>query len=142
MKLFEFEQRIASGGPSLEFEKRAHASEHRRVQAIGLGELASGLGEATRLTGIDLGERDAGRPERAFAGAMIGAGRLEDDAFHRLFRQSFEKRLAPTRVVDETAACPVGQPVGVEMVFRHIDADGIVLHLFRASACHSGLSPG
>jgi hypothetical protein len=30
----------------------------------------------------------------------------------------------------------------VEMVFRDIDADGIVLHLFRASACHSGLSPG
>jgi hypothetical protein len=28
------------------------------------------------------------------------------------------------------------------MVFRHIDADGIVVHLFRASACHSGLSPG
>ena len=31
--------------------------------------------------------------------------------------------------------------MSVEMVFRHIDADGIVLHLFRASACHSGLSP-
>src|SRR5580700_10901153 len=30
----------------------------------------------------------------------------------------------------------------VEMVFRDIDANGIVLHLFRASACHSGLSPG
>src|ERR1700722_14870895 len=29
----------------------------------------------------------------------------------------------------------------VEMVFRDIDANGIVLHLFRASACHSGLSP-
>src|ERR1700720_4201198 len=30
----------------------------------------------------------------------------------------------------------------VEMVFRDIDANSIVLHLFRASACHSGLSPG
>src|ERR1700719_42357 len=30
----------------------------------------------------------------------------------------------------------------VEMVFRDIDANGIVLHLFRASACHSGLFPG
>jgi transposase len=28
------------------------------------------------------------------------------------------------------------------MVFRHIDADGIVLHPFHASACRSGLSPG
>jgi hypothetical protein len=32
--------------------------------------------------------------------------------------------------------------MGVEMVFRHIDANGIVVHLFRASACYSGLSPG
>src|ERR1700719_3153262 len=30
----------------------------------------------------------------------------------------------------------------VEMVFRDIHANGFVLHLFRASACHSGLSPG
>ena len=45
-------------------------------------------------------------------------------------------------IVGETPGGAVGQPMGVEMVFRHIDADGIVLHLFRASACHSALSPG
>jgi hypothetical protein len=28
------------------------------------------------------------------------------------------------------------------MVFRDIDADGVVLHLFRAFACHSRLAPG
>ena len=32
--------------------------------------------------------------------------------------------------------------VVVEMGFRDVDADGVVLHLFHASACHSGLSPG
>jgi hypothetical protein len=45
-------------------------------------------------------------------------------------------------IVGETPGGAVGQPVGVEMVFRDIYADGIVVHLFRASACHSGLSPG
>jgi hypothetical protein len=32
-----------------------------------------------RLTRIDLDERNAGRPERAFDGAMIRPGRLEYD---------------------------------------------------------------
>jgi uroporphyrinogen-III synthase len=50
--------------------------------------------------------------------------------------------ITPALVVGEATARAVGQAMGVETVFRHIDADGIVLHLFRASACHSGLSPG
>jgi hypothetical protein len=44
-------------------------------------------------------------------------------------------------VVDETPAPAVSQAMGVEMVFRDIDADGVVLHLFRAFACHSGRFP-
>ena len=44
-------------------------------------------------------------------------------------------------VIGETPGGAVGQPVGVEMVFRHIDADGIVLHPFHASACHSARFP-
>jgi hypothetical protein len=44
-------------------------------------------------------------------------------------------------VVGEAPGGAAGQAMGVEMVFRHIDADGVGVHLFRASACHSGLSP-
>ena len=73
---------------------------------------------------------------------MIGPGRFEDDAVRRRLREPFDERLVAALVVGETPGGAVGQPMGVEMVFRHIDADGIVLHLFRASACHSGLSPG
>jgi hypothetical protein len=47
---------------------------------------------------------------------------------------------APT--VGEPLRGAIGQSIGVEMVFRHIDAEGIVFHLFLASACHLGLSPG
>jgi hypothetical protein len=32
--------------------------------------------------------------------------------------------------------------MSVEMVFQDTDADCVVLHLFRAFACHSGLAPG
>jgi hypothetical protein len=44
-------------------------------------------------------------------------------------------------VVSETSALAVAQAMSVEMVFRDIDADGVVEHLFRAFACHSALAP-
>lgn len=56
--------------------------------------------------------------------AMIGPGRLEDDAFHLWRREPFEKRFVTSHIVCETPGGTVGQPVGVEMVFRHIDAGG------------------
>jgi hypothetical protein len=45
-------------------------------------------------------------------------------------------------VIAEPAAGAVGHAMDVEGLFRNIDADGRKGHLFRASACHSGLTPG
>jgi hypothetical protein len=73
---------------------------------------------------------------------MIGSGRFENDTVCGRLGQPFDQSFVTSLVIGETPGGAVGQTVGVEMVFRHIDADGIVLHLFRASACHSGLSPG
>ena len=50
-------------------------------------------------------------------------------------------KLSPL-VVGETSDGAVGQPVGVEMVFRHIDADGIVLHLSMPLLVIRGSPPG
>ena len=72
---------------------------------------------------------------------MIGPGRFEHDTVQRRLREPFDERFVTSLVIGETPGGAVGQPVGVEMVFRHIDADGIILHLFRAFACHSGLAP-
>jgi hypothetical protein len=47
----------------------------------------------------------------------------------------------PALVVREATARAVGQAMSVEMVFRHIDADGSFSHLFRAFVCRSGLAP-
>ena len=56
-------------------------------------------------------------------------------------REPLHERLTPALVVGEATARAVGQAMGVEMVFRDINANGIILHLFRAFACHSGLAP-
>ena len=79
VKLLQFEQDLASGWARLQFQQCAHAGQNRRIQAIGLRQLACRLGETARLTRIDLDERNAGRAQRAFDGAMIGPGRFEHD---------------------------------------------------------------
>src|SRR5271169_2171792 len=79
VKLLQFEQDLASGWARLQFQQCAHAGQNRRIQAIGLRQLASRLSETARLTRIDLDERNAGCAERAFDGAMIGPGRFEHD---------------------------------------------------------------
>jgi hypothetical protein len=56
-------------------------------------------------------------------------------------RKPFDERPVAAFVVGEAPCRAVAQTVRVEMVFRDIDADGIVLHLFRAFACHSGRFP-
>ena len=142
VKLLEFKQRFAARRPRLELQHCAHARQRRRIQAVGLRQLADRLGEAASLTGIDLDEGNAGRAQGALEGAVIGASRLEDDAPDRRLRAPLHKRLAPTLVVGEATARAVGQAMSVEMIFRDIDANSIVLHLFHAFACHSGLAPG
>jgi hypothetical protein len=142
VELLRFEQDLAWGRARLQFQQCAHARQHRRIQAIGLRQLARRLGEAARLTRIDLDEWNAGRVERALDCAMVGPGRLEHDPVCRRLRQPLDERSMAALVVGEAPGSAVGQAIGVEMVFRHIDADGIVVHLFRAFACHSALSPG
>jgi hypothetical protein len=142
VKLLQFDEGLASSRARFQFQQGAHASQDRRIQAIGLRQLAGRLGEAARLTRIDLDERNARCAERTFESAMIGSGRFEHDPVGGRLREPFDERFVTSLRVGETPGGAVGQPMGVEMVFRHIDADGIVLHLFRASACHSGLSPG
>ena len=79
VKLLQFEQDLACSRARLQFQQGAHTSQDRRVQAIGLRQLAGRLGEAARLTRIDLDERNASDAQRAFDGAMIGPGRFEHD---------------------------------------------------------------
>ena len=108
VELPEFEQGFASARSRLELQHRPHASEHRRVQAIGLRQLAGGLGEAARLTRVDLGERNAGRAERALDGAMVRPGRLEYHAICGRLRQPCNERFVTALVVGEASGGAIG----------------------------------
>jgi hypothetical protein len=57
------------------------------LHAVSLSQIADRLGEAAGLTGVDLDEGNARRAQGALEGAMIGAGRLEDDALDRRLRE-------------------------------------------------------
>ena len=52
---------IAAGGTGFQLQKRAHASQHGRVETVGLGELAGCFGEAPRLARVHFDERQAGK---------------------------------------------------------------------------------
>ena len=108
MELFEFEQGFAARRSGLQLQQGSHARQHRRIQTIGLGQRADRLGETARLTGIDLDARNARHGQDALEGAVIGTGRLEDDAIHRGVGQPFDESLVAAFVVDETPARAVG----------------------------------
>jgi hypothetical protein len=141
VKLLEREQSVAAGRPLLKLQHCTHARQHRCIQAVGFRQTADRLGEAARLTRIDHGVRNAGRAQGDFESAVIGTGRFEHDALHRPLHKPFDERPMAAPVVGETSALAVAQAMSVEMAFRDIDAEGIVLHLFRAFACRSGLAP-
>jgi hypothetical protein len=67
---------------------------------------ADRLGEAAGLTGIDFHEANARRAQGALEGAVIGTGRLEDDALDRRLREPLHNRLASAFVVGEARLAP------------------------------------
>src|SRR4029077_10091966 len=84
-----------------------HASEHRRIQTVGLCKLARRLSKTASLTRIDLDERNAGGTQRALECAMIRACWFEHDAAYRCLRQPFDECFVTALVVGEAAAPPV-----------------------------------
>jgi hypothetical protein len=50
VKLLQFDEGLASSRARFQFQQGPHASQDRRIQAIGLRQLAGRLGEAARLT--------------------------------------------------------------------------------------------
>ena len=73
VKLLEREQSVAAGRPLLKLQHCTHARQHRCIQAVGFRQTADRLGEAARLTRIDLGVRNAGRAQGDFESAVIKA---------------------------------------------------------------------
>jgi hypothetical protein len=95
---------------------------------------------------FDISSRTASGPSKSRPGSIRPKTYFSPPLGSRAGGSSFaRRRLTRWRsspVVGEPPRGAVDQSMGVEMVFRHIDANGIVVHLFRASACHSGSPPG
>lgn len=68
---------------------------------------------------------------------MIRSGRLEDDA-GRIRSDPGDQSLVALLGVWEPAAFAIRETISVQRLFRDVDANGNLGHLFRASACHSG----
>ena len=67
-------------------------------------DLPDGLICPARLTGIDLGARNARHAQHALEGPVIGTARLEHDAIHRDMGQPFDESPVAAFVVDEPPA--------------------------------------
>ena len=130
LKLVQFGQDRRRRCLRLRLDHRAHAGDQPGIDAVGLGLGADRLGEAPDPGRVQLRTRDVGSVQRLLEGGVIGARRLEDDA-RDLRADPAQEPPVPGRVVADAEALAVRPAAGVEMVFRDVDADGRLAHLFR-----------
>ena len=135
---------LADGNVRLEFESRAHAGEHQGVAAVGLGEFACRLSEASGPPGIDLDPRQAGFDQRLLEEAMVSPCRLEHDARDREALEPLDEGAMAFRGVGDAEALALGVNRDVEHVFRNVEADASCYgwsHLFSVLVLSRGLDP-
>ena len=118
----------------LEIESGPHPREHGRIDRIGLGLQADGLGEPARSLRVDLDQAMAGPGESGLQIPVVTPRRRVDDTAG--FRaEPAAEGLQPVGGVGKAGACPVRQAMGIKMVFRDVDADGSVHDLFVSRSC-------
>ncbi len=116
------------GRGGIEAVKEAEAGEHGGVDAVVLGELADGLGEAPGAQGVDQDGLEAGLSEALVEVAVVAAGGLEDGAGDAVLEQPVAQGAAAGLGVVELALEAGVEDVGVELRLADVDAgdyDGI-----------------
>src|ERR1700716_3028245 len=139
-QFFQVIDDFASRLAPFKLKKSSHPGKQSRIDPIGFCELARGFGKVACLARVDFYKGQARHRQGAFESAMIRTRRLEDH-LRRLASDPGDQAFVVVFDCGELAACTARHAVSIESVFRDIHADGIRDHLFRASACHSGLSP-
>lgn len=111
-----------------EVQRTAHERQHPRIHRIGFGAGSVRLGEAARLQRVHLHERQApGEP--GLKPPVAGAGRFKDDQVRRRLPQPGLEGAQALCGVVEPGVSAGAQAMRIQMRFRDIDADGIVVHL-------------
>jgi len=93
------------------------------VDAVGLGQVAHGLGEISRLARIDDGHGEAGSLQGAGQVALQSSRGLHHDQVDELFCQSGDEPIVANVVVGECFDPATDADGGVEGLFGDIDAD-------------------
>ena len=102
--------------------QEAEASEHGSIDAVVLGELADGLGEAPGAQGIDQDSLKAGVGEALVQVAVVAPGGLEDGAADAVLEQPVAQGAAAGLGIVELAVELARVDVGVEFRLADIDA--------------------
>ncbi len=126
-------QVIVLGRGRHEAVKLAEAGQHGSVDAVVLGELSEGLGEAPRAQRVDQHGLQAGLEEALMQTAVIAPGGLEDSAADAVLQQPVAQGAAAALVILEVALQTALEDVGVEPGFADIDTGDYG----RLGWCHS-----
>ena len=100
----------------------------RASTASVLARLPVASGEAPRLPGVHLRQRQLRFGQRFLEVPVVGAGGLVRDALDRS-SDPIDQRPEAGRVIVELGGMAVGQPVRVQVRFRDVDAYGMLFHL-------------
>lgn len=128
MQFLEFIEQCAAKRPCRQSQHCPHARQHGGVASVGLGQLAGRFREAARLARIDLDQWQSGLGEAALKPAMVSSGRLVDDPSDPGADPAHQRLVALDCVV-EAAALAAWEAIGVQRLFRDVDANGNVCHL-------------
>ena len=105
----------------------AKASQHDRIDRVGLRQLAEGLGEAPSLERADYGDAEARIVETDVHRPVIAPRSLEYDEFDLLLAQHLAKAAAAAGVVLELSHLARRGDVDVESGLADIDTDNYLL---------------
>ena len=103
-----------------------------RIEAVVLGEHATGAGELAQLVGVDASHRQVRRQQGSDDGALVAATRLDANCGDRQATQSFDQLAVTGRVVIHRKGFSVWQHHHVEPILRYVDSTVTMLSHLRA----------
>ncbi len=127
---------LVCDGMRRQIESRTHPGEHGGITSIGLGKVTVAFGKASRSQRIDLDQRQSGISQIPLKSAMVTTCRLEDYASN-VVSYPVEHGTMPVPIIGKAALLARRQAMNVESVFRDINSNGNICHLFRVPCLSS-----
>src|SRR6266702_424443 len=107
--------------PGLGADALGKQGQHRRIDGVGLRQLARGAREVAYLSGIRHHHRDAGTGQRRRDGLLVSPGGLEDDQHPAQLAQAVQQRFNAARIVGDLPAIPARPACDIQGRLSDID---------------------